>query len=144
MLTGFGLLQDVKITKVSGEVSAGTSAVNGTVLDMSGFEGVIFVAHYGTSATDNGLHAEGGEAANLSDAADLEGTQVFLDGTEEMSILDVVKPRERYIRCVADRGTSSTIGAIIAIQYGSRTEVDNDSSTDNSAEQHVSPAEGTK
>lgn len=142
---GIGLLECVKVEKIFDEVGAGTSSSNGTEVDMQGYEGVIFVVVYGTSAADNGIHVEQDTATGMASAADLENTQVFLDGTETVSICQVHKPRERFLRAVADRGTSSTIPAGIAIKYGARSmAVDNDADTDNSAESHVSPAEGTK
>lgn len=142
---GVGLLENVKVEKIFDEVADGTSASNGTEVDMAGFEGVIFVVVYGTSATDNGIHVEQDTVTGMGSAADLAGTQVFLDGTETVSICQVHKPRERFLRAVADRGTSTTIPAGVAIKYGARTcPVDNDADTDNSAETHISPAEGTK
>ena len=141
---GIGLLADCKITKVSGAVAAGTSSVNSSEIDMTGFEGVVFIGQYGTSAADNGLKAQQDTATGMASAADLEGTSVLLDGTETLSIVQVHKPREQFVRAVAVRGTSSTLDSIIAIQYGPRTAaVDNNASTDNAAESHVSPAEGT-
>ena len=111
---------------------------------MEGYEGVVFVAHLGTSNAANGVKAQQDTASGMGSAADLEGTQVLLDGTEETAALEIIKPRERYVRAVVVRGVSTTVGAVYAIQYGATTlPVDNDSSTDNSAESHVSPAEGT-
>ena len=72
---GIGLLQGVKIEKTHDEVVAGTSASNGTEVDMQGFEGVIFVMVFGTSATDNGIKAQQDTATGMAGARHrVEGT----------------------------------------------------------------------
>lgn len=138
------LSKSVKITKVVDATIAGTSAVNGSEVDMSGFEGVIFIAKIGTAAADNGIKVQQDTATGMSGAADLEGTSNLSDGTEETLITDIYRPREQFVRPVVVRGTSTTVESVYAIQYGAATcPVDNDASTDNSYELHVSPAEGT-
>ena len=37
---------------------AGTSAVNGSTVDMNGYEGVLFIAKFGTAAADNTIKAQ--------------------------------------------------------------------------------------
>lgn len=137
------LSKHVKVTKVSATVAAGTSAVNGTVIDMQGFEGVMFVASVGTAAADNGIKAQQGQQSNLSDAADLASTQVLSDATQTDLVLDVYKPQERYVRPVIVRGTSTTVEAVWAIQYEARTKPTDNTTTAQAAELHVSPDEGT-
>ena len=137
------LSKHVKVTKVSATVTAGTSAVNGTVVDMQGFEGVVFIASLGTAAADNGIKAQQGQQSNLSDAADLAGTQVLSDATQTDLVLDVYKPQERYIRPVVVRGTSTTVEAVWAIQYEARTKATTNVTAAQAAELHVSPDEGT-
>lgn len=140
---GFGLLEDVKIIKTFDEVTAGTSASNGTTIDTAGAEGVIFVTILGTAAANNGVKVQQDSASGMGTAADLLGTQVLSDATETTIAVQVHKPRERYVRAVAVRGTSTTIPGGFAIVYGLRTKpYDNDSQTDVAAEVHVSPAEG--
>lgn len=141
---GIGLLENVKVIKTFDEVTAATSAANGVAIDTAGAEGVIFVTVFGTSAADNGVKVQQDSASGMGTAADLLGSQVLLDGTETTAVVQVHKPRERYVRAVAVRGTSTTVPAGIAIVYGLRTcPYDNDSQTDVAAESHVSPAEGT-
>lgn len=141
---GKGLLHSVRIEKTFDEVTAATSASSGSTIDMSGAEGVIFITLFGTSAADNGVKVQQDSASGMGSAADLEDSQKLLDGTETVVINQVHKPRERYVRPVAVRGTSTTVPGGFAIVYGLRSEpYDNDSDTDNSAESLVSPAEGT-
>lgn len=137
------LSKNVKVTKVSATVAAGTTAVNGSTLDMQGFDGVLFLASIGTAANDNGIKAQQGQASNLSDAADLANTQVLSDGTKTDLVLEIYKPQERYVRVVAVRGTSTTVEAAWAIQYcGAKLPINNVTAAQ-VAELWASPAEGT-
>lgn len=119
----------------------------GSGVDMSGFEGVIFVACVkGGEAIANTLKAQQATASNFSDAADLKGTAVDCSTTasaDGLAILDIYRPRERYVRpvLVAGNYTNAPAAAIWAIQYGARslpvTQVIAN------FEKHVSPEEGT-
>lgn len=144
------LLRDVKITRVMNAVAAGTSAQNGSVVDMSGWDGVMFVAALGalTATQVTSLKAQQGQVSNLSDAADLAGTLVgpLADGDgNKCLVLDIYRPQERYVRPVVNRATANAvIDGVIAIQYrGRKTPVTQDTATIAFSEQHVSPAEGT-
>jgi len=134
----------VKITKCADYTGAGTSDVEGTILDMSGYEGVLFIASFGTPAANNTLHAQQDTDVAGGAMADLLGTSVGVGASDEDVWLDVHKPRERYVRAVADRGTSTTLECLIAIQYGARNmPVDNAVAGTIHGEQHTSPIEGT-
>jgi len=137
------LSRQTKVTKVIAAQTAGTATNNGTTLDMQGFEGVMFVGGaMGTANAGNYFHVESGTDSTPSDAADLEDTKVTPGDDDDAICLDVYRPQERYVRIVAIRGASSTLGDVYAIQYGARDEpVDNASTID--SEIHVSPDEGT-
>lgn len=144
------LLKDIKVTRVLNAVAAGTSNQNSSVLDMSGWDGVLFVAALGalTATQVTGLKAQQGSASNLSDAADLIGTGVgpLADGDSNKCLaLDIYRPQERYVRCVLTRGTANAvIDGVVAIQYrGRKSPVTQDTTTLAASESHVSPAEGT-
>lgn len=144
------LLKDIKVTRVMNAVAAGTTNQNGSTLDMSGWDGVLFVAQLGTlTATQvTGLKAQQGAAANMSDAADLLGTAVgpMADGdSNKCLVLDIYRPQERYVRCVVTRGTANAvIDGVMAIQYrGRKAPVTQDTTTIAANESHVSPVEGT-
>ncbi len=144
------LSKDVKITRVLNAVAAGTSNQNGSAVDMSGFDGVMFIASFGTlTATQvTSLKAQQGNLSNMSDAADLAGTNVgpLADGDSNKAlVLDVYRPTDRYVRPVVVRGTANAvIDSVIAIQYrGRKMPVVQDTTTIAANEQHVSPAEGT-
>jgi hypothetical protein len=126
----------------AGQSSAGT-AVNSDVIDMEGYEGVVFVGSIATVNAANFAKVQQGKDSGLSDAADLEGTKVVPGDDGDSFMIDVYKPQERYVRCVVDRGGANTAtGDIYAIQYGAKKAPISHGATIDS-EAHVSPAEGT-
>lgn len=142
------LLKAVKLSRSMNAVAAGISVQNGAVVDMQNYEGVIFIAAFGTltATAVTGLKAQQGADSGLSDAADLVGTLVSIPDTDdnELLALCIHKPRERYVRAVVNRATANAvIDGVIAIQYGARTEPTTQDATVSGSEAHVSPAEGT-
>lgn len=133
------------ITQAEG-VAAQTD-INGAILDMKGFEGVLMCVRFGaiTAGAVTSIKAQSGAASNMSDAADLLGTgqTVAADDDNEMFIIDLVKPLERYVRVVVDRGTQdAVVEDAFYVQYGAREQPVTQGSGINS-EVHVSPIEGT-
>lgn len=141
-----------KRTKISTAITptagaAGTSDINGSTLDMKGFDGVLVIVRFGeiTASAVTSIKMQQGAASNLSDAADLEGTgqTVADDDDDETFYIDLYRPRERYVRVVVDRGTQNAVVASAEyIQYGAHDEPTTHGSGV-SGETHVSPAEGT-
>src|SRR5262245_56782709 len=140
------LSNGVKITKVQDHTTAGTTAVNSDGVDMAGFEGVLFVTSFGTAAANNTVNAAQSDANGPADHfTALAGARAARGGaSDEDAWLDIYRPRKRYVRLEAARGTSSTLESIWAIQYGPRKlPVDNTTTGTIAGEAHVSPAEGT-
>jgi len=134
-----------KLTKVSDPITAGTSACPGTGVDMSGYNGCLFLTSFGTAAANNRLHVEGSSVTSTTGYADLTGTEVGAGTSDEDQWAEVHAPRKRYLRPVALRGTSSTLDNIWAIQYGARdVPVDNTSTGTILGEHHLAPSTGTK
>lgn len=112
-----------KCSRPINATAAGTSAVNGSTVDMTGFDSVLFIAAIGTlTATQvTSLKAQGGAASNGSDAADITGanTSAMADGdSNKLLVLDVVRPQFRYVRPVVVRGTANAVvDGCVAIQY---------------------------
>lgn len=143
------LLSNIKITRVLNAVAAGTTDQNGTALDMSGFDGVVFIAAFGalTATQVTQIKAQQDTDSGMGTAQDLAGTLVGpladTDGNK-LLVLDVYRPRERYVRCVVDRGTANAvIDGVVAIQYCGRKMPLTQDSTVAFSESHQSPAEGT-
>lgn len=140
----------VKLTRVINATAAGTSAVNGAIIDMADFEGVQFVVALGalTATQVTSLKAQHGDAANLSDAADMAGTLTgpALDADSNKTlVLDVNRPTKRYIRVVVNRATANAvIDSGMALQYGPKKKpTTNDATTTSATKSVVSPAAGT-
>ncbi|RKN86748.1 hypothetical protein [Paenibacillus ginsengarvi] len=140
------LSNGIKITKCAASAADGTTAINGAVLDMTGFEGVLFITAIGTANAGNILKAQIGAAADGSDAADLAGTKVVATANGQTVWLDVYRadPNQKYIRPVVVRGASTVVGEIYALQYESRKQVVNNNVANTIiGKLVVSPYEGT-
>jgi len=143
------LNKGIKITRALNAVAAGTTDQNGSILDMQGFDGVMFIALFGTlTATQvTSLKAQQDTDVAGGTMADLLGTNTgpLADAdSNKCLVLDVYKPRERYVRCVVDRGTANAvIDGVIAIQYKASKRPTAHAASVAFSESHVSPAEGT-
>lgn len=138
-------------TKVARSVNAtavGTTGINGAVVDMQDFDGVVFIAQFGT-ITDGtpALKAQGGAASDGSDAADLAGTSCApaLTDDNKAVVLDIYRPTQRYLRPVIVRGgaTGAVLDSVIAIQYAPKKKPTTNDATVAVTEAWVSPAVGT-
>lgn len=145
----YNILSRCKLTRVSNAVAAGTSAVNSSVVDMSGFDGVTFQVAVGAivSGAATSLKIQQGQESDGSDMADLAGSSITIGDTDDNKLfaVEIVQPRERYLRCVVSRATqNATIDSITAIQSVAAEEpTTHDSSTVGGTEIHLAPAEGT-
>lgn len=146
------MLNTSKNSKISTAITptagaAGTSDINGTTLDMEGFENVLVLVRMGaiTSTAVTSIKMQQGDASDLSDAADLEGTAQTIadDDDDETFYIDLCKPTKRYVRVVVDRGTANAVVAgANYIQYAAH-KAPTTHGTGVSGELHVSPDEGT-
>ena len=121
------LIKNVKIRSALNAASS-LGASTGPAIDMSGFEGCLFILH-GTSVLE-------GTTANLrtKGAASTTGPWVFyepqasstkvLTGTFDYRILalDMHKPLKRYIRACLTASSSGVplTGTVTALQYGAQ------------------------
>lgn len=124
------LSKNVKFTRLLTSTAAGTGdTLSGAILDMSGFEGVVFVALLGDAAAGAvvTLQAQQNTANSASGMATLAGTAAQAafsasSGDDKVLVLDVYQPRERYLRPQLVRATTNiAIDGILAIQYEART-----------------------
>lgn len=139
------ILNDCKLRKVADQaVSAGTD-VEGAVVDMSGFENVLFFVKIATSNAANFIKVQQGDEDDLSDAADLEGSAVVAAEDGDVVAIEIRRPTKRYVRAVIDRGGANTaVGDMYAVQGNARlTECDNNESDEIVSEILNSPDEGT-
>lgn len=137
------LSKRVKVTPVLAYAGATTGTVNGTEIDMLGWEGVMFVGGaFATANSGNYYHCEQDTATGMASAADLEGTKNTPGDNADDMIIDVYRPKERFVRIVKIIGSSSASNPVYAIQYGAHDQPTSHASTVDS-ETHISPAEGT-
>lgn len=135
--------KNVKITKVLATTATGTTTINTSIVDMQGYDGVVFLASLGSAANNNGIKAQQGQASNMADAADLASSQQLSDGTQTDLVLELYQPQERYVRASIVRGTTTTIEAAWAIQYcGAKMPISNVTAAQ-AAKLLASPDEGT-
>src|SRR6056297_244159 len=115
----------VKRTRVSNAVAAGTTDINSSSVDMQGYRAVEFTVAFGaiTSGAVTSVKLQGSD--DDSTWSDLTGVSVTVadDDDNQLAILDVSKPRQRYVRCVVDRGTeNAVVDSIVAAQYAAQVE----------------------
>lgn len=140
---GAGFLTDVvKLVKVADHTVAGTTTITSASVDMAqdgGWDGVVFFTSYGTANANNILKAEQSE----DDSSFAELADNIPSGTsDEDVVLDIQRPRERFVRASGVRGTSSTLESIWALRYRSRNrKVTNALSGTLALKQSSSPAE---
>lgn len=136
------LSKQTKLIRVAAGAADGTSAVVSSVVDMANYEGVMFFGNVATGAANNIVKAQQGLVADGSDMADLAGTANPVASNNNQFLVDIYRPRERYVRVSLARGTSTVTGDIYALLYGPRRQpTTHDAAVD--VESHVSPAEGT-
>lgn len=108
--------------KVADHTTAGTGDVSCASVDMAedgGYEGVCFITSYGTAATDNILKAAG--SSDDSSFTEYDSTAQVASGASNEDVqLDILRPLQRYVKPVPERGTSSTLESVYAIRYRSR------------------------
>lgn len=121
------LLKGIKVSVVEATAVAATSDLTTDVLDMSGYEGVFYIALTGdvTSGSVLTLTAKGNSANSVSSPTPVtqKASDAFTAGASDADskviIVDVFRPTLRYQFAVLSRATqNAVVGGIIAIQYG--------------------------
>ena len=103
----------------------------------------MFIAKFGTAASNNTLQAQQDAASDMSGVQDLKDTKVTVGSSDEIVWLEIANPLDRHVRCQVQRGTSTTLDWCIAIQGGpKKLPVDNATAGTIAGELHVGPPEG--
>lgn len=135
-------LSEVSRLRTEAPTATGTTTIDSAEVDMAGWDGVCFIVRLGSPATNNNIRAQQDTATGMASAADIEGTLVGNHATNNPLILDLKRPRERFVRVRVTRGTTTTIDTLVAIQYrGRSSNFSQPSGT--MLEQHTDKAEGT-
>lgn len=120
------LLQNVKIDQALGYYAAGQSKRTSDILDMSGYDGVVFVAGLGTiiEAGTVDVFVEQNTANSTSGMARLATTTAHTVTAanallaKSCIVVDVYRPQERYVQCNITPATqNAVILGIVAIRY---------------------------
>lgn len=122
------LLQNIKITRILDVQSDEQATQSSDIIDMSGFEGVIFIAQFADVDTTSvlTLQVQQDELNATGSMATLIGTSTFTAGATDadgdLLVLDIWRPLKRYLRAQVVIATANAITAcVIALQYGSET-----------------------
>jgi hypothetical protein len=141
-------ITDVKITTALDYVS-GTADRNGAILDMADYRGVLMIVKFATIApgATTSVKAQQDTAVGGGTMADLLGTGITVvdDDDNQIFVIDLYEPAERYVRLVVDKDAANATGeSAVYVQYGSRKRPVTNTVTDLvTYERHMTPAEGT-
>lgn len=130
MLMNF--LKDCKITRLANDAAAGTSDITSSVLDMAGFDSVIFLALLGdvTAGDVLTLTAKQNTANSTSSPAPTAITGAVIgpitagatDNDNGIFALEIMRPAQRYVFVVLNRTTqNAVVDGIIAIQFNAKS-----------------------
>ena len=112
-------------TVTAGTTASSTGRTSGTVLDMTGYEGVLFIGFVDATSSANGLYAQYG---NTTLVAEIATGKVQASAT--CMVLDLHRPNGRYVNgVITASGVTAKRGPIIAIQYGARNKPTTNTST---------------
>lgn len=127
----------------------GSADRNGAEFDMSGFDGVMMVVKFGDIAVGavTSIKAQQDTVTGMGTAADLLGTgqTIAADDDNQIFIIDLYRPRERFVRVVVDKdAANNTEEMAFYIGYDASKKPTVLTLADKvTYELHVSPAEGT-
>jgi hypothetical protein len=126
--------------------AAGTTAINGTTLDMAGFDRVTVYVRMGaiTSGAVTSIKGQQGSASDLSDAADLTNTgQTIADTDDDKIFIFEAQPTERYFRLVVSRATQNAVVAEAHYMLHTAGNVPVTQGSNVTVERHFPTSEGT-
>ncbi len=120
------LLKNVKVAYVAGAAVAAQTEVLSTVLDMTGYDGVMFIALLGdvTATSVLTLTAKGNTANSTSSPTPVtqKATSAFTAGASDADntalVVELYDPALRYVFASLTRTTANAVvNGIVAIQY---------------------------
>jgi hypothetical protein len=123
---GHALSDSIKIDQILGYFAAGTTKRTSEIIDMSGYDGVIFIAGLGTiiEAGTIDVYPEQHTLNQTSGMAELAGTAAYTVTTAAAAltysciVVDVWKPQERYLQCnITPASQNAVVLGIVAIRY---------------------------
>jgi len=108
-------------------VTAGAAAatdVEGTAIDVSGYESVLMVAQFGEIVAGAATHIKAQESADLAFTTplDITGTKQVIADVDDNKVfyIDIIRPDKPYIRLHVDRATQNATVSAMYFLYGAR------------------------
>lgn len=135
-----------KVTVLSSGVVAGTTDVDPTGVDMTGYEAVLFLVTFSTITSGAVTSVKAQQSSDDSTYNDLLGSAQTVADTadDKVFIIDVINPSDRYVKPYIDRATqNAVVSSIVAIQYNPRLMPAVDDSSVGGSVVLASVAEGT-
>lgn len=119
----FDIIKDAKITKVlAGSSVSGTALAATSVIEMDNYNSVCFLAAgFWTSGAGHLFKAQKCATTTGGTPVDLSGASAAIINGFQAAVLNIQKPRDRYIRGVYIKAAvASQYGDVFAIQYNGR------------------------
>lgn len=118
---GRNLSSDTKLTMVQLPVANATADPDSEFVDMSGFDGVMFVGNLGTADSTGvcTMAVETSATTKSTAFSALSGATISSSAGEsdKMFVIDVYRPQERYVRTSITATTLIEYGGTTALQY---------------------------
>ncbi|MFA5706428.1 MAG: hypothetical protein WDA41_08755 [Candidatus Neomarinimicrobiota bacterium] len=120
------LLKNVSIEQIMGYHAAGQVAKTSGIIDMQGYEGVLFIAGFGTIIENGTINVQvlqdtdsaGGTMAAVAGTAAHTVTAANAALTQSAIAVDVYRPLERYLEVTVTPATQdAVILGVTAIKY---------------------------
>lgn len=145
------LLKKVKVDQILGYYAAGTTKRTSDIIDMAGYDGVLFIAEFSTIIEGGTIDVfpEQNTANSTGGMAEVAGTTAYTVTAAAAALakscilVDVYRPQERYLQCNITPATqNAVICGITAIRYaGKLLPEPHTTPTPLKATQLISPAE---
>jgi hypothetical protein len=116
-------LADKVLVSLDVAAQIASTGINGTVIDMSGWSGVMYVFNLGAMASGATFDARVVSSANANmsvnaNVANAAFTQITNVSNLNVAVLDVWRPSQRYLLLITTPATANTTYSTVAIRYG--------------------------
>ena len=130
------------------DYSSASTVLAGEAIDMSGYQGCLIIVKMAAITTGalTSIKAQTDETSAFASAQDITGSSMTIadDDDNQIFILDVKNPPERYLRVYLSRATQVAACDAVYVQYGPGTiPQTNDVTNEVTTETHIWAAVGT-
>jgi hypothetical protein len=108
--------------EIAPQSMAASTTFNGAGVDMQGWDGVAFILNLGATDGTVDMDAESDDNSGFSSPTAITGaaiTQLSATDDNNIAILDVYRPTERYVRASVDTGAGAAadFASVLAVRY---------------------------